>query len=170
MQMLGAGGLPLLCDAARPPDEDNPRGYFEYEPVKRTARDPSWVAEAAGKAVKVVHALLRFLPPEREYRVLLTRRPLAQVLRSQERMLARRGQRPVPIAPERLAAVLERQLEEAEAWMGQRAGLRVLRVDYGALVRDPAAAARAIDRFLGGGLDRVAMASAVDPALHRERA
>ncbi len=170
MQMLGAGGLPLLCDGARPPDADNPRGYFEYAPVKRTARDPGWVAGATGRAVKVVHALLRFLPPEREYRVLLARRRIAEVLRSQERMLARRGRHPQPLAPERLAAVLARQLEEAEAWMAAQAGWRVLRIDFGALVADPPEAARAIDLFLGGGLERAAMAAAVDPALHRERA
>ena len=44
MAMLGAGGLDLLQDGVRAPDEDNPRGYFEYEPVKRLARDRTWVA------------------------------------------------------------------------------------------------------------------------------
>ena len=39
MQMLAAGGLPLLVDEQRPPDEDNPHGYFEYAPVKASARD-----------------------------------------------------------------------------------------------------------------------------------
>ena len=33
MQMLQAGGMPLLIDDLRPPDADNPNGYWEYEPV-----------------------------------------------------------------------------------------------------------------------------------------
>jgi hypothetical protein len=52
MQMLSAGGVPVLTDDARLPDIDNPRGYFEYEPVKRTFRDARWIAEAKGKGVK----------------------------------------------------------------------------------------------------------------------
>ena len=35
MQMLKAGGMELLTDEIRTPDEDNPRGYYEYEPVKK---------------------------------------------------------------------------------------------------------------------------------------
>ncbi|MCA9511706.1 MAG: hypothetical protein KC560_13435, partial [Myxococcales bacterium] len=34
MQMLAAGGVPLLVDDARPPDASNPRGYLEYAPVR----------------------------------------------------------------------------------------------------------------------------------------
>ena len=33
MQMLGGGGMPLLTDGVRLADEDNPRGYFEFDPV-----------------------------------------------------------------------------------------------------------------------------------------
>src|SRR6266542_5974530 len=33
MQMLGAGGLPLMTDDARAPDASNPAGYFELEAV-----------------------------------------------------------------------------------------------------------------------------------------
>src|ERR1700761_7537403 len=53
MQMLAAGGMPILTDGIRTADEDNPRGYFEFEAVKRTKTDPSWVPTAVGKAVKI---------------------------------------------------------------------------------------------------------------------
>ena len=58
MQMLTAGGLPALKDDWRAPDPSNPRGYFEYEPVKKLANESSWMADARGKAVKVIHRLL----------------------------------------------------------------------------------------------------------------
>ena len=58
MQMLAAGGMPVLTDGVRAADPDNPRGYFEFEPAKRTAADGAWVGEAVGKAVKLVHLLV----------------------------------------------------------------------------------------------------------------
>jgi hypothetical protein len=171
MQMLRAGGVPVLSDALRPPDADNPRGYLEYAPVLRIATDASWVAQAHGKAVKVVYALLRQLPPGFEYRVLWMRRRLDEVIASQEQMLARRGAPPEGgLSRERLAAVFAAQLAETEAWLAQQPSFRVLALDYGEVVADPQPAAHAIDALLGGGLDREAMAGAVDPQLHRQRA
>lgn len=72
MQMLQAGGgrVALLTDEVRSRDEDNPRGYFEYEPVKRLQRDASWMAAAKGKAVKVVAPLLFYLPADYTYKVI----------------------------------------------------------------------------------------------------
>jgi len=171
MQMLLAGGVPLLSDAMRLPDADNPSGYLEYAPVLRTATDASWVAQAPGKAVKVVYALLRQLPRGFEYRVLWMRRRLGDVIASQERMLARRGApADAALSRERLAAVFAAQLAETEAWLAQQPSFRVLALDYTEVVADPQRAARAIDAFLGGGLDREAMAAAVDRLRVRQRA
>lgn len=170
MQMLHAGGIPVLTDDARPPDADNSSGYLEYAPVLRTATDASWVAQAPGKAVKVVYALLRQLPRGFEYRVLWMRRRLGDVIASQERMLARRGAAAdAALSRERLAAVFGAQLAETEAWLAQQPSFRVLALDYTEVVANPQRAARAIDAFLGGGLDREAMAAAVDPRLVRPR-
>ena len=43
MQMLAAGGMGVLSDALREPDEDNPRGYLEFEPVKNLLKDSTWL-------------------------------------------------------------------------------------------------------------------------------
>ena len=48
MQMLAAGGLPPLTDNVRAADSDNPRGYYEFELVKKTKKDASWLASAPG--------------------------------------------------------------------------------------------------------------------------
>jgi hypothetical protein len=166
MQMLGAGGMELLCDDARPPDADNPRGYFEYEPVKRTAQDASWVPRARGKAVKVIYALLRSLPPGERYRVILMERRIEDVLASQDAMLRRRGEGTGSVAPERLRALLERQLGDVFSWMGRQPGFRVLRVPFDDLVARPTGPAAETSRFLGGGLHVERMAEAADPSLH----
>src|SRR5262249_58261695 len=91
MQMLQAGGMPLLTDALRPADADNPNGYWEYEPVKRLQQDNSWIPKAEGKAVKVVSALLPYLPPQHTYKIIFMQRPLQEVMASQTVMLERRG-------------------------------------------------------------------------------
>lgn len=170
MQMLRAGGMPVLADDARPPDADNPAGYLEYAPVLRTATDASWVASAPGHAVKVIYALLRRLPPGFEYRVLWMRRDLDEVIASQQAMLARRGAAPQEQpSPAQFARVFAAQVHETERWLAQRADFRVLALGHRDVVTDAPAAAAAIDAFLGGRLDCAAMAGAVDPALYRQR-
>lgn len=64
MKMLEAGGVPSLCDGVRTADSDNPNGYYEFEPVKNTKNDASWLADAPGKAVKMVYSLLYDLPTD----------------------------------------------------------------------------------------------------------
>jgi hypothetical protein len=165
MQALAAGGLPLLADAARPPDADNPRGYFEWEPAKRLPRESDWLERALGRAVKVPHRLVPALPEGFAYRVLVARRAWSEVIASQDAMLARRGAEPPVIAPERLAAVFEGQLREVEAFAATRAA-PLLSVEYARLVAEPEAACAEISAFLGGGLDVAAMARCIEPALH----
>jgi hypothetical protein len=91
MQMISQGGIPALVADHRPADTDNPRSYYEFQPVKRTAGDPSWIAGAMGRVVKMVHLLLFDLPSDFSYRVVFMRRNLEEVVRSQDIMLAYSG-------------------------------------------------------------------------------
>lgn len=170
MRMLAAGGLPALTDGVRAPDRDNPHGYFEFEPVKRTREDPSWVPGARGRAVKLVHLLLRDLPATEEYRVLLMRRKLDEMVASQRRMLERLGRDPGTLSDERRAQMFATQLDETEAWARTRPNLRLLRVDYNGLVEDPAPHLAGIAAFLGLRLDVRAMTACIDAGLYRNRA
>ena len=74
MRILEAGGMPVLVDAARPADVDNPNGYYEFEPAKSIREDASWLTQAEGRAVKMVYKLLYDLPPDRAYHVLFLQR------------------------------------------------------------------------------------------------
>ncbi len=168
MSMLVAGGLAPLKDDVRAPDEDNPRGYFELELVKRLKQDSSWVDRAVGRVVKVVHAHLKDLPRGRlRYRVVLMRRDMGEVLRSQKKMLERRGKAGGSLSDARVAELLTRQLEELRRWMDGEPSFSHLVADYNDLLRDPRSGARAVDSFLGGGLDEEAMVRQVDPRLYR---
>src|SRR5262245_7239801 len=111
MQMLHAGGMPLLIDDQRPADADNPNGYWEYEPVKHLQQDNTWVAQAEGKAVKVVSALLQYLPRHHTYKIVFMHRPLAEVLASQTVMLQRRGEQAGTANDQTLTTVFAQHLD-----------------------------------------------------------
>lgn len=169
MQMLHAGGLPALTDDRRPADENNLRGYFEYEPVKRMRTDRAWLPQARGQAVKIIHLLLRdlLLDGSLQYRIVFMRRPLEEVLASQHAMLKRDGK--AGADPALLRKVFEGQLATLDSWLAAQPAIRVMTVDYHQVIREPRAVADAVAAFLGLDLDTAAMARAVDPMLHRER-
>jgi len=169
MQMLHAGGLPALTDGVRAADENNLRGYFEYEPVKRLRSDRSWLPQARGHAVKIIHLLLRdlLLDGSLRYRIVFMQRPIEEVLASQRAMLQRDGK---PGAdPAVLKAAFESQLAQLHAWLATQESITVLPVSYLDVVRDPQAVAQALSAFLGLDLDHAAMVATVAPALHRQR-
>lgn len=169
MQMLEAGGVPPLADFQRVADDDNPKGYYEFERVKKLPDgDTQWLPQAQGRAVKIITALLTHLPPGYTYRVLLMRRRMEEVLASQRRMLVHR-QETSQIDDAHLADLYRRHLAQVEQWMHAQPHVTYLPVDYNALLADPAALLPRIDRFLGGGLDQDRMAAVIDPALYRQR-
>ncbi|HEY3826108.1 MAG TPA: hypothetical protein VGL82_16195 [Bryobacteraceae bacterium] len=169
MQMLAAGGVPILADGVRSPDEDNPRGYFEYEPVRSTRRDDSWASRATGKAVKVIHLLLRDLPGGYRYRVILMRRPIQQVLASQRAMLDRLGRQGAQIPSETLAGLLQSQLDSAAAWVKAQPNFQIVEIQYQDCISQAWEVASSVSAFLDLRTEPMRMASVVEPALHRHK-
>ena len=170
MQMLVAGGLEPMTDQIREANVDNPKGYYELEAVKKTKDDASWLAEAGGKVVKMIYRLVYDLPGEREFRVVFMRRDVTEVLASQAKMLARRGEDGAKIPPEKMATLFEGELAKFDAWIDEQDNFSILRIDYAAAVKDPLAQAERVSSFLGGDLDAVAMAASIDPDLYRNQA
>ena len=169
MQILEARGMEILTDNVRRSNEDNPRGYYEYEPVKKTKSDPSWLKQAPGKAVKMVYKLLYNLPNGHEYRVIMMRRKIEQVLASQRIMLERNGKSNGDLSDERIGELLQRQMEQVAEWLAKQETFSAISVDYANVVEDPTEQCRRIDTFLGGGGDIEQMAVVVDSNLYRNR-
>ena len=172
MQMIDTGGIPALTDVVRKPDADNPRGYFEFEPVKLTAQDSSWLDFAVGKVVKMVHLLLLDLPLDKgfQFRVVMMRRHSDEVIASQSNMLQRQGGKRPLLDSERLKAIYAAQLAKVKRHLqSYPQTFKVLDVSYNDLLNDVECEVERISAFLDGGLDHLAMASAVDPALYRNR-
>jgi hypothetical protein len=171
LQMLNAGGMPVLTDGQRSADDDNPLGYFEFEPVKQLYRNTEWIGQAAGKAVKVVVPLIPALPGRAGYRVILVERDLDEVLASQAKMIERRNGKieDTPERRERLKLENGRQLEHVKSFLSKTPDVQLLALQHADVIRDPALAAHRINLFCGGALREEAMAASVRPELHRQK-
>lgn len=167
MQMLDQGGVEAVTDRQRTPDVDNPRGYYEFEIVKKIKEDASWLPETRGKVFKMVSQLLYDLPASEAYRIVFMRRDFDEMLASQEKMLARLGR---PSAPrDEIKRAFTQHLQKLFAWLEKQPNMPVLFVDHHDLVAEPASQAARINAFFGGRLDEAKMIAAVDPSLYRNR-
>jgi hypothetical protein len=167
MQLVGAGGIPTVTDNIRVADTDNPRGYFEYEPVKKIKADASWLPEIRGKAVKMVSQLLYDLPPTEKYQVIFMERDLDEVLASQEKMLERLGRQAVPREQMRHAFTLH--LTKLWHWVAEQCHLNVLRVRFADVLASPTTEIVRINDFLGHRLNVENAGRAIDSGLYRNR-
>jgi hypothetical protein len=170
MRMLEHGGMKVLVDHQRKPDVDNPRGYYEFEAVKKTKEDASWLDQREGTAVKMVYRLLYDLPCDRSYRVLFMRRKLDEVLASQRAMLERNGTTNDGVSDEQLAKLFETELNAFYKWVSQQSHIRLIDIDYNQIIREPRAELARVAQFLGGDLDVDGMVAVVDESLYRNRA
>ncbi|MHC4293732.1 MAG: sulfotransferase family protein, partial [Planctomycetota bacterium] len=158
-----------VTDHIRKSDEDNPKGYYEFEPVKRTNEDPSWIAGAVGKVVKMVYRLLYDLPADHKYRVVFMRRNIEEILVSQDKMLERSGQKGADISNEKLAKLFKTDLEKVDKWIAAQDNFSVISVNYGQMIKSPMAECQRVNDFLSEILDVDKMLSVVDPSLYRNR-
>ncbi len=170
MQILAAAGRQPLTDSNRPPDEDNPLGYFEFQKTPNLAKDASWLPEARGKVIKIVAQLLPSLPAHEYYEIIFMERELSEIVASQAAMLARQGRRGASITPEKLLETYRAQVQFILAQMKRRNKLRVLSVRYADLLAEPRAGIRRIAEFLGAPFNSEAAARAVRPELRRQKA
>lgn len=170
MKMLEAGGIPPLTDEIREADKDNPRGYYEFERVKKLDKgDSAWLPQAEGKVVKVISALLKHLPDNYQYKVIFMRRHMPEILASQRKMLVHRGEDADSMDDEQLANLFNKHLAEIEQQLAQHENFDVLYVHYSDALGDPQTAAEEVGRFLGRDLDIERMVGVVDPQLYRNR-
>ncbi len=167
MQMLESGGVEVVTDRLRAADTDNPRGYFEFEKVKKIKQDASWLPAARGKAFKMISQLLYDLPATERYRVIFMERDLDEMLLSQEKMLERLGRKGAD--REKIRSSYAVHLERLSGWLVEQAHLSVLYVNYNELLEQPEREAERVSAFLGGRAQFEEMAKAVDPSLYRNR-
>lgn len=170
MKMLEATGFNILTDNFRTADENNPGGYYEFERVKKLKEgDFDWLPLASGKVVKIISALLEFLPNRYQYKIIFMSRDMDEILASQKRMMVRNGKPDDQISDEKLAEVYEKHLKKVEAWLERQPNMSILYVSYNHILQNPQPSLSQINQFLGGNLNVKAMLQEIDHKLYRER-
>jgi hypothetical protein len=170
MKMLAEGGLPIVTDRLREADPDNPNGYFELETVKQMASgNVAWLAEAGGKTVKVISALLEYLPAEYSYKVIFMEREIQEILASQRKMLARRNETTAGDDGQ-MAEKFRTHLSAIKPWLARQPHMEVMYISYNAMMADPEPHCRRVIEFTGLPLDLERMLSVPNARLYRNRA
>lgn len=172
MQMLTAGGLKAVTDDQRTADENNPRGYFEWEDIKQIAKRPELLDDLEpNQVVKVISMLIRSLPRKHDYKIIFMTRPVSEVASSQEKMIARLGTEGGKLDHKELIRGLLGHRMDTVRWMNQQDNVEYLEVAYPQLVKDAGEAIQKITDFIGTEIlcSPQNMAAAIDPDLHRQR-
>jgi len=183
MQMLEAAGLEIATDGERSADEDNPKGYFELDDVKRIRADASFLEATVGKVVKIVAPLLPHLPKKFDYRIIFMERELEEVLASQRTMLERNQRAAARANDEALKRAYSRQLRQVKIWLARQSNISTAFVAHRISVETPMITAASVEEFLFGAgnegtnatwpavenerIER--MARVVDAGLHRQQ-
>ncbi|MBT6225636.1 MAG: hypothetical protein HOI47_03140, partial [Candidatus Scalindua sp.] len=155
-------------DKARKADDNNPRGYFEFEKVKQLRKDCSWLPDAKGKAVKIIAQLLPSLPPKFQYRVIFMERDINEVLASQRKMLDQSGRSGAKVSDQSLGKTFRRQVRQVKEMLSIRK-IPTLYIPYRYTIENPAEVTRYLKEFLNEQFDEDTMAGVIDSKLYHQR-
>ena len=169
MQMLEAGGIELIVDHIRKADEDNPKGYFEFEKIKQLEKNFSLLENAYGKAIKVISMLLYQLPMDKKYKIIFMKRKMDEVLTSQNKMLKRRGQPADSVDDQVMAEKFNKHLRKIFNWLKKQKNIETIFISYNDVILSPMEQSKKINRFLGNMLKIDKMVNVVDNFLYRQR-
>jgi len=169
MRMLAEGGIPVITDELRRPDSDNPKGYFEFETVRQMSEGSvEWLANSGGKAVKVISALLEYLPSSYAYKIIFLERDVHEILASQRKMLLNRNEKEMGNETE-IEAQIQKHLSAMKPWLVRQPNMEVLYVNYNALMAKPEALCERLSEFLDLPLNQTRMLAVPDQQLYRNR-
>ncbi|MFW6124285.1 MAG: sulfotransferase domain-containing protein [Acidobacteriota bacterium] len=168
MQILYAGGTPVAFDSgSRPPDENNPKGYYELEGGKiiNKLMDGSFPLEKyRGKFIKITSFGMRFLP-KGKYKVIYTQRSIEEVLDSMEKMAKKKDDNREEIKESFLK--LDRLVQEM---IRERNDIEHLFVSYNQIIKKPNKNIKKISRFIKEmDVDLNKMIQSIDLNLYRNR-
>jgi hypothetical protein len=170
MKMLEAGGITVLTDKIRVADHNNPNGYYEFERVKQLKDgDFAWLEEAKGKVVKIITALITYLPDDYHYKLIFMQRDLLEILASQRKMLGRLGKPEDKVDDKQMAKIYQEHLRNVETWLEGKPNIEMITISYNQMFENPADLIQEINHFLGDDLDVQAMSSVINKDLYRER-
>ena len=170
MSMLKHGGLELLVDHIRKADDDNPKGYFEFERVKKLPEgDYEWLASADGKVVKIVSYFLDKLPSNFQYKVVFVEREISEILKSQKKMMINRGEKIDDEEDNMMRKYFENHLRTIKKWLSEQSNFEVKYTSYNQIMKNPDKYATEINDFFDNSLDVQKMSKVIDKKLYRQK-
>jgi hypothetical protein len=170
MKMLEEGGIPILTDAIRGADDDNPNGYYEFELVKKLPEGQNqWLADANHKVVKIVSALLEHLPVNYRYKIIFMEREPREILASQQKMLANRNEKS-EISDTEMQEQFQKHLAAIKYWLARQPHMDVMYLDYNKMISKPENYCQAIADFIAIPVDVSKMLAVPNERLYRNRA
>lgn len=168
MQILDAGGIPTAFDQnSRPPDDDNPRGYYELEGgkiINKLMNKEFSFEPYRGMFIKITAYGLKFLP-KGNYKIIYSQRNIEEILDSMEKMakIQDESREDTRIVFTKLNDMIVNQIKERE-------DIDVLFVNYNEIVANPSENVRMIYDFLDStDFDLPKMIAVVDKSLYRKR-
>ena len=170
MKMLEEGGIPILTDAIRGADDDNPNGYYEFELVKKLPEGQNqWLADANHKVVKIISALLEHLPVNYRYKIIFMEREPREILASQQKMLANRNEKS-EISDTEMQEQFQKHLAAIKYWLARQPHMDVMYLDYNKMISKPENYCQAIADFIAIPVDVSKMLAVPNERLYRNRA
>jgi len=167
MQILHAGGVETSFDNSRPPDQSNPKGYYELEEGKiiNKLMDGTFpFEEYKGRFIKITAYGLKYLPSGK-YKIIYSERNIEEILDSMEKManikdMNREETRESFI---KLNSMIKKHIRNRE-------GIKVLLANYNEILSNPSTNVKKIYDFLAlSDLDLEKMIDVVDKKLYRQR-
>lgn len=133
MSIVQKIGIPLLVDNIREADINNPKGFFEYEPVKTIYKNEnSWFEDAKGKCLKIISPLLPFIPNPYLYKVLFIKRDINEIINSQSKM--RNHQNNKDFNSQILFEKYTTHIDSLEQWFISKTNIQVTYFDYNCIL------------------------------------
>ncbi len=168
MQFLETSSIPLLTDEKRKSDEDNPKGYYEFEPVKRLQYENKWLLDATGKCVKIVTPLIQYLVNGFNYKFIFMERNLDEVVKSQKIMLNRKGKRSVVLPDNELVQIYQKQLDDLKYFLNMSKA-KVIYIQFKDCLHNSEIVLDDLNKFLGTSLNSESINKIIDHRLYRQK-
>jgi len=162
MQILHKGGMPVAFDSSRPPNEYNPKGYYELEKGKiiNKLMDGTFpMKKYRGRFTKITAYGLKFLHYGR-YKIVYMVRNLDEIMDSMEKMSG-------PIDRKVEKTLFDKLNRFAIGLMEKRKDMDYIIINYNEVIKNPEGEIKKLNEFLDGKLDVDSAVKAVDPKLYR---
>lgn len=164
MQLFNAANASIATDAHRVEDENNPKGYYEFEAVKGIVKNNAFLKELDGKTIKIVAPLVTFIDLSLDYRVVFMLRDLDEVVQSQEKMVGKDQQN----LKEKFKSMYALHIEKSRQFLRAN-NISFIEIQHLELLENPETCLHSLIDFCSWETPIEELKSVIDQSLYRNR-